>query len=603
MTTKNTAKLFLEIFASDENSIELSVETLVVLCLIGYVNTPENVKVQLVKSPHMPKAALRSSRNFIEHDIISSNQFHETIAGNCNLPSLIVDNEIVVAGLCAVCRNIVKLSDESHGPLLGFKNSCLLAPSEASIWTKFCEVDIVQSMKLLIEQLTDGKVMKNVRVPDEVVRFENHMEQPLRMHNIYKLARKKAMEKNAIESKELRKKAKDVRIASSVPIDQLNLEHIFAEGQEVSIADVILYPCILTIWNILTLSIESVDYETLEAHFPFTSAWMSKVQKEKDGKIQICIDTLSIEFDDKIQPDSILSMTIGEMEKCSLYKSDPKRYNSSNRMYTRQQEVEASLEKVNRMGLFISSQRKSDTEPIDAFDWKTLPFDALPEGGALPAIRLKRKKHQLESLAREVIRIARDGDRIVDFCSGTGHLGIILACKLPNCIVYLLENKEESLARAIDRVHKLHLNNVRFFQCNLDYFVGPFEIGTSLHACGVATDIVLMHCLERKARFVSCPCCYGGCHRMPHISYPRSERFRTAGITEQNFMHIAHSADQAHDLDKTTNREKSFQGQFCMDIVDTDRKLHAEECGYQVTLTRLQPEDCTPKNRLLVGII
>lgn len=157
--------------------------------------------------------------------------------------------------------------------------------------------------------------------------------------------------------------------------------------------------------------------------------------------------------------------------------------------------------------------------------------------------------------------------------------------------------------RAKVRVDRLQLTNVHFFQCNLDYFKGPFEIGASLHACGVATDIVLLHCLNRRARFVCCPCCYGSCHQMPHISYPRSKFFRRYEITAQDFMHIAHCADQAHDLAKSSNVEKSVQGQFCMDVVDTDRKLCAEECGYNVTLSRLQPEDCTPKNRLLVGFV
>ena len=43
----------------------------------------------------------------------------------------------------------------------------------------------------------------------------------------------------------------------------------------------------------------------------------------------------------------------------------------------------------------------------------------------------------------------------MDFCSGGGHLGILLAHLLPNAVVSLVENKDESLRRAMQRVEKL----------------------------------------------------------------------------------------------------------------------------------------------------
>jgi len=70
------------------------------------------------------------------------------------------------------------------------------------------------------------------------------------------------------------------------------------------------------------------------------------------------------------------------------------------------------------------------------------------------------------------------------------------------------------------------------FQCNLDYFHGQFNIGTCLHACGVATDLVLQQCLDRGASFVVCPCCYGNIQNTHLVTYPRSQRFREAGFSE-----------------------------------------------------------------------
>ncbi len=284
----------------------------------------------------------------------------------------------------------------------------------------------------------------------------------------------------------------------------------------------------------------------------------------------------------------------------SFYRSDPKRDKPKSRIFTKQSEISASLDKVNALNLSINSQPMSTTNEID---WSTIPYQALPEGGQLPEKRLIRKKQQLECLAQCVLKIAKPGDSVVDFCSGAGHLGILLAYLLPQCRIILLENKEESLMRARERVDLLKLDNVRLFQCNLDYFIGKFNIGCSLHACGVATDIVLSHCINQKANFVCCPCCYGGIHSIPHIEYPRSAAYRIrGGILDTEYMNIAHCSDQAHDVNKgKCNAEKSEQGQFCMDVVDTDRKLMAEECGYKVQLMRLVPEDCTPKNRLLVG--
>ena len=44
--------------------------------------------------------------------------------------------------------------------------------------------------------------------------------------------------------------------------------------------------------------------------------------------------------------------------------------------------------------------------------------------------------------------------------------------------------------RAVKRVERLGMTNCRFFQGNMDYFSGKFDVGVSLHACGVATDLV-----------------------------------------------------------------------------------------------------------------
>jgi hypothetical protein len=48
--------------------------------------------------------------------------------------------------------------------------------------------------------------------------------------------------------------------------------------------------------------------------------------------------------------------------------------------------------------------------------------------------------------------------------------------------------------------------------------------------------------------------------------------------------------------------DKHAQGMFAMDFVDSDRVHLARESGYaKVTLTKMKPENCTPKNNMIVA--
>ena len=51
-----------------------------------------------------------------------------------------------------------------------------------------------------------------------------------------------------------------------------------------------------------------------------------------------------------------------------------------------------------------------------------------------------------------------------------GHL-------LPAATLHMVENKEESLARARVRGQEMNLSNVWFYQCNLEFYRGTFNIG------------------------------------------------------------------------------------------------------------------------------
>ena len=206
--------------------------------------------------------------------------------------------------------------------------------------------------------------------------------------------------------------------------------------------------------------------------------------------------------------------------------------------------------------------------------------------------RLDRKIQQLDNVARAVMDCAVDGDVIVDFCSGGGHLGIVLAHLLPRCRVIMVDNKEESVRQARRRAAQLALPNMELIQSNLDYFKGRFNIGVALHACGVATDLVLHSCLSKRASFVLCPCCYGNLALDVPITYPQSRWLMERFITQSDFSILARVAD--HPTDRLT-------GRMCMAVVDLDRIAAAAQRGYKVVLKKLQPDSCTPKHNLLIG--
>lgn len=192
-----------------------------------------------------------------------------------------------------------------------------------------------------------------------------------------------------------------------------------------------------------------------------------------------------------------------------------------------------------------------------------------------------------------VIASVSEGDVIVDFCSGGGHLGIVLAHLLPRCRILMVDNKEESVRQARLRLAQMgHPPNITVVQSNLDYFTGRFDLGVALHACGVATDLVLQACLKERAAFVLCPCCYGNL-ALPDlpVSYPQSHLFRKRGILGAHHSVLARVADHV-----------TPTGRLAMAAVDLDRVARAAEDGYKVSLSKLKPDSCSPKHDLLVGI-
>ena len=171
---------------------------------------------------------------------------------------------------------------------------------------------------------------------------------------------------------------------------------------------------------------------------------------------------------------------------------------------------------------------------MQSFDWNSVPKFA-DVSHFVPEDRSERKRFQVLNIVTACAAIAKPNSVIVDFCSGGGHVGLLLAHFLPSCLIILLDNKLESLEEARKRIEMGRLSNVKLIHCSIEQFTGHFDVGVSLHACGPSTDIVLAMCYNKNAGFVVCPCCYGNIRFVEDIQYPRSELFRSKDITSEEF--------------------------------------------------------------------
>lgn len=593
-------ELYLETFTSkseywNTSTLKLSLESLITYCVYKYCN-PDDLKLYFVCSKDTTSNILLDLK--VDLAEFTDKENIPWQVASCLYPVVLFD-DTSITGLCAVSRLICKhkkspkTAQEHEDGLLSFRQGCLQAPNEVSIWTKFCEVDLIKTAKQLLS------IEHIKKLPETLIRFENHLNKPVKIHNVFKVARDLKKEMNLKENIEKAQNVKEEsksnervpkqrkwksgkkeqEINSSTKIEDLDLSHQFAEGPFLTLADLILLPTYHIVINTL-------DKEIFKSLLPLTYKWFINVNSISQFlNIKLMLES--------IQLNSVLieTLELPEVEDVSLYKSDPKRHNPKKRLFTKPEDIERALN-VLEDGMELNV---SDLKYDKNVDWDLIPDGANPAAGHLPDERVVRKSQQLENLCQAVLAIAKSGNHIVDFCSGSGHLGILIAYLLPECTVILLENKEQSLLRARERVHKMGLKNVFFFQCNLDFFIGKFDIGIALHACGIASDLVLDKCLIANAKFVLCPCCYGSLHATDRLAYPRSSIFRNMSIDQ--YLCIGHTADQTHKEHPLTVR-----GARCMAIIDSDRARLAEEFGYKVTLSRLKPLSCTDKNNLLVGI-
>ena len=100
-------------------------------------------------------------------------------------------------------------------------------------------------------------------------------------------------------------------------------------------------------------------------------------------------------------------------------------------------------------------------------DWDSMPEGTDPaaatgRGGRIPAQRAQKKRWQVESLWRVVSLLVDPAQPavVVDFCGGSGHVGLPLAVLLPHCKVIVADINVESLEMVRVRATSAGLTNL-----------------------------------------------------------------------------------------------------------------------------------------------
>ncbi|XP_036619391.1 glutathione S-transferase C-terminal domain-containing protein isoform X2 [Trichosurus vulpecula] len=564
---KNFAEehLYLEFSYQVENCI-FPLHTSVTLFLLSYCDCKE-FRVFLVSSKENADVALLQTvlPQDLEVGIISRQEL-PVMVQSCCLPVVMkkADN-FCRAGLSVTLRHIIQKTYEADTSkkevleLLGFKKTCLKACAEVSQWTRLCEL----SIPLAVERFLSEPPGPQASIPEAMLQLEKKLREPVRVHNDDKIRRQKlkrqqeaelprqspgsglrgALRESAeppTENLELRVALSRLRVqeapseSTREPVhirkvqtsDLPPLDHLFAEGLYFTLADLVLLPCIhqflAHIWKkpcgILT-------------HLPLIASWYQKIQEvpgviKAAAKCRMQFLQLS-DFLPTLDKQSPILSESPEMEEknCMHFIGGPR----------------PTISKLMKKG--IEAKFSPHPCPNWTLDWSSLPAAVCPEEGNMSTERALRKQQQLNNLVSVVTNMAKPGDIVVDFCSGGGHVGIVLAHMLPSCQVVLIENKELSLVRAKKRSDDLGLSNIWFIQANLDYFTGKFNIGEHMILCRFADQTAVQLPLERR-----------------------------------------------------------LIGKQCMCLVDVDRAWAAQEHGYSVRVISMEPESCSPKNNMIVGV-
>jgi len=291
-------------------------------------------------------------------------------------------SELIVSGSAAVCRHIVRSSERPEvAKVLGFRDNCLQAPAEVSVWTAYCEVQMPESARLFLTDQIDHNVVV-VELPSTLVQLEEHLKQPIRMHNVVKRYQQENSSANLqLDAKEAQKCAPSL------------LDHAYAEGRDMTLSDLLLYPCVRLMMDRLS-GILGVN---VDQHLPRVVRWLSNmkplVEQAWSKTLADVDDSLLLDLSKlRIRPPP--SVKIPRVEETSLsYRKDSKRPGVGNMS---SEEIARVVELMENRRLWLEDGRTDPTglvnyldvsvcdEFVPLIDWSSLPGPAHPQQGHVP---------------------------------------------------------------------------------------------------------------------------------------------------------------------------------------------------------------------------
>ncbi len=168
--------------------------------------------------------------------------------------------------------------------------------------------------------------------------------------------------------------------------------------------------------------------------------------------------------------------------------------------------------------------------------------------------------------------------RICDLCCGKSYLSFAAYHYFASILgrdvrMTGVDLKPDVIAYCNDVAQKLHFDGLEFLCGDVKAYQNTEHVHLviSLHACDIATDLVIAKALEWQADVIlSTPCCH---HEMNHTVHCDALAF----LTEHSML-----------------RQK-----FCDAATDALRLKHLEACGYRVSALELIDPEETPKNIML----
>ncbi|MBQ8510457.1 MAG: SAM-dependent methyltransferase [Clostridia bacterium] len=203
-----------------------------------------------------------------------------------------------------------------------------------------------------------------------------------------------------------------------------------------------------------------------------------------------------------------------------------------------------------------------------------------------------RQINRFLELVRDIEdRLTADRPAVIcDLCCGKSYLTFAVyyyftVIKKQPVIMYGIDLKADVIAYCSKVAARQHFDNLHFVSGNINEYTPPQtpDMVISLHACDIATDIVLANAVKWGARTIlSTPCCH---HEMAkQLAVP------------------ADNAPMRSEMDFIL-QSPILRQRFCDAATDALRVKRLESMGYRVTTLELIDPDDTPKNLMIRAVL